>query len=79
MKRYAAFAFDHFYPHGGFEDFIGTFDKIKDARAAVEERNYEVRYDQKWEFCTHLGHVADLTTGKIVASFREESGWTKAY
>ena len=31
-KRYAVFVFDHYYPSGGWEDFVGAYSDIKEAR-----------------------------------------------
>ena len=30
-KSYLAFAFDRFYPEGGWSDFIGTYENVLDA------------------------------------------------
>ena len=27
MKRFLVFAFDHFYPRGGYDDFVSAFDE----------------------------------------------------
>jgi len=31
MKRYWLFAGDNYYPDGGWNDFVGTFDAVQDA------------------------------------------------
>ena len=62
MKRYALFCCRRYYPGGGFNDFIGTYDTVSEAETAAS----------KWvedEFvCYAHWHVVDLTTGqKVVA------------
>jgi hypothetical protein len=46
LKRYLVFAFDEYYPDGGWNDFRGDFDTLDEAQA-------EERYQ--------LSHGADLT------------------
>jgi hypothetical protein len=53
MKRYALFAFEGYYPNGGWSDFIGSFETQEEAKNARPER---MEYFQ----------VVDLTTGQIV-------------
>lgn len=31
MKRYLLFTFGNYYPNGGFEDYVDSFDTIEDA------------------------------------------------
>lgn len=69
MKRYAAFSFATYYPSGGFDDFVGLFDTVSEAKAAVEahqknENNYEPR-----------GQVVDLAEQKVVCRFDDLDGW----
>ena len=35
LGRYFAFAFPYYYPQGGADDFIGAFDTLEAAQAAV--------------------------------------------
>ena len=35
MKRFLRFEFDTYYPGGGFEDFVGSFDDMSGAREAI--------------------------------------------
>ncbi len=55
MKRYALFAGDQYYPSGGWDDFIGTYDSVEDALEAEAKRT---RHD--WY------QIVDLTTGEQV-------------
>jgi hypothetical protein len=42
MKRYLLFAFDKYYPKGGWEDFIGSFDTIEECKQlSMIERFYD--------------------------------------
>lgn len=34
MKRYLVFAFDHYYPCGGWNDFVESFDTMAEVEAA---------------------------------------------
>jgi hypothetical protein len=36
MRRYALFVFNKYYPAGGWDDFVGTFDSIEAAKAHPE-------------------------------------------
>lgn len=37
MKRYLVFAFDNYYPSGGWSDMRGAFDDLQDARKLKQE------------------------------------------
>lgn len=39
MKRYYAFYGDLYYPRRGMRDFIGDFDTIEEAKAAITRKN----------------------------------------
>lgn len=53
MKQFALFTFETYYPGGGWNDFVDTYDNIEDAKARSKGRdNYQ---------------VVDLHTGEIVA------------
>jgi len=51
MKRYLAFAGETYYPGGGWEDYIGTYDTIEEARAVLKEK-----YNHGW------WQIVDTTT-----------------
>ncbi len=40
MKRYLLFKFDQYYPSGGWKDFKGAFDTIKEAKD-IKTYSYE--------------------------------------
>ncbi len=51
MKRYALFAGSHFYPGGGWHDFIGMFETMEDAlmKAASMRANWKQIVDLQTE------------------------------
>jgi hypothetical protein len=56
MKRYLLFAGELYYPSGGWDDFVNSFDTIEECMAA--ETNTTSGYD--W------AQIVDTTTGKII-------------
>lgn len=53
MKRYLAFAGSTYYPSGGMNDFIGSFDTVDEAIA-------EICYsDEDYGMINDWGHVFD--------------------
>lgn len=58
MKRYLGFSGSTYYPSGGWEDFIGSFDTPEAAKEAIYESHADWRYS--W------GHVVDQETGTVV-------------
>lgn len=62
MKRFLLFAFDTYYPNGGWDDFKGSFDTVEEATtqgAKNDEDNVLGNY-----------HVIDSTTGEMVYEWR---------
>lgn len=55
MKRYLIFAYDSYYPGGGWNDYVGSEDTLVAVGKAL------ARNTQDW------WHVVDSTTGKIVS------------
>lgn len=41
MKRYLLFCGDNYYPGGGWEDFVGSYDDMCDAVDAVTAKNWD--------------------------------------
>jgi len=39
MKRYLVFAYSLYYPYGGWNDFVGSFDKMIDAIEAGKKQD----------------------------------------
>lgn len=60
MKRYLAFAGANYYPCGGMNDFIGSFDILEEAINKINE------YDDNWGNLFDCGHVLDYESEKIV-------------
>jgi hypothetical protein len=55
MKRYALFAYDTYYPRGGWNDSKGVFDTLDHAKAIGDALDTHDYY-----------HVVDLMTGTVV-------------
>jgi hypothetical protein len=70
MKRFAAFEFETYYPGGGFNDFLDTFDTVEEATAAVDAKHKAA------DAFSPRGHIVDLTTGKIVKTLFSD-GWAE--
>ena len=69
MKRYLVFAGDHYYPLGGFNDFIGDFtleaEAINTARSSIGEQHKYNKND--W------AHVYDTIKRKeVIKLYREQ-------
>jgi len=51
LKRYLAFYGDIYYPGGGMNDYIGSYDSYDDAIKAIDEKHLENRPDDvSWEW-----------------------------
>ena len=57
-KRYWLFGGDAYYPNGGMNDFVGSFDEIEQAEECVKSEEYE--------FDWH--HIFDTQTGEKTES-----------
>lgn len=42
--RYLLFGFRKYYPEGGMDDLMGSFDKLKDVRTAIKEDDFSDYY-----------------------------------
>lgn len=51
-KNYIVFAGEMFYPCGGFEDFFGSFDSIKEAKDALLRHDDEYCSRDWWQICS---------------------------
>lgn len=58
LKRYLLFAGWVYYPGGGWEDFIGSFDTVEEAKAAIEG-------SKDW------AHIIDKETGEKIFDTEE--------
>ena len=41
MKRFLLFMGEHYYPEGGWHDFMGSFETLEDAKSAALKSNWE--------------------------------------
>lgn len=57
MKRFMLFAGMHYYPAGGWDDFVDSFDTVEDA---VAHPKIVSEYWDWWQ-------VVDTATGTVVA------------
>lgn len=57
MKRFLVFAFDTYYPDGGWNDFQSSWDSLDEARAASAGTREGNGYDHS--------HIVDGQTGRI--------------
>lgn len=58
-KKYLLFAGPFYYPGGGWEDFIGSYRSIDEAKKAFDEQ-CEKHSDINW------AHIVDVDTGKRI-------------
>lgn len=66
MNRFALFAGPTYYPYGGWQDFVDTFDTASAASArAVGLDEYEAAW---W-------HIIDLTDGSVALAGASEQGF----
>lgn len=56
VKRYVVFAYSNYYPSGGWNDHIGSFDTLKEAQEAAETERTDNRHD--------FTDIIDLLTGE---------------
>lgn len=54
------FAGDYYYPEGGWNDIVGVFDNIEDAKNCALAGNREFKRDYQW------WHIVDMAVRKIV-------------
>jgi hypothetical protein len=60
-KRYLVFAGLSYYAHGGWRDFIGSFDDLPEAnQAGLDTMKEDDRACDPWY------QIVDLTTGQII-------------
>jgi hypothetical protein len=66
-----AFAYQTFYPSGGYNDFIGTFNTDELARAAIDQHHRDQKNDEPYS----EGHVVDLLTSQKLWVLSPSDGW----
>lgn len=72
MRRYLAFAYQTFYPCGGMEDLVGTYDDLDDAKGRLNRMEWGGFHDEYGN-----GHIFDTHTQKIVFTYRNDPGDTE--
>ena len=63
MANFALFAGDAHYPAGGWDDLIGTFDTVAEARARFARGRYP---DDEYNTYFEWGQIVDLTHGELI-------------
>ena len=62
MSRYAVFAFDQYYPSGGFRDLIGRdIESLEEARASAKRERF-LNDNSGWD----LWQIVEMETWKVV-------------
>jgi hypothetical protein len=78
MANFALFAGDAHYPAGGWDDLIGTFDTVAEARARFALGRYP---DDEYNTYFEWGHIVDLTHAELILvwglpdNVRRDSSW----
>lgn len=76
MKRYLLFAGEDYYPVGGWDDFIGSFDSLGEALARVTEEyahsKYKTGFD--WAHCIDRESSIDDKNLKRLEAFSDKPG-----
>ena len=57
MKRFLLFQYDTFYPAGGFNDFVGSYDTVEQAKEAMVSEWTQI-FDTKENVFVKTGDVA---------------------
>lgn len=77
MKSFLLFVGEQYYPRGGWDDFHGDFDSIKEAVEFVAANpTFRSMPDDDWGSDIQWAHVVDSTTMKVVRRFRDEFNTT---
>ena len=74
MKRYLAFYGDNYYPNGGMDDFVGSFNTIEGAKVAVMvEHSKRTHPPHHWEnMWAHIyDSKADMEVCKIHGGLKD--------
>jgi hypothetical protein len=66
MKRFVVFAYDNYYPSGGWDDLSGVFDNREEAHKAAIDH---VRL-------MDVAQVVDFTIGEVVMTVHQGSDGT---
>lgn len=69
MKRFLLFAGDTYYPIGGWDDHVESFDNIEEAVARASEMLASTdapKTSRWWNYNHDWAHVVDLEAGAVV-------------
>lgn len=66
MKKYLMFAMNQYYPSGGWNDLVGSFDTLEEVQAQWEEYHNNKVYD--------FAHVVDTHKCTIIGNFYHYDG-----
>lgn len=69
-KRFWVFTFARYYPSGGLNDLSCTQDTLEEAIAFIDQ--YEPQGFAPMPTC---GHVLDIHSGDVVATWDNDTGW----
>lgn len=70
MKRYLVFAYDNYYPGGGWYDFKGAYDTFESAKLEADARVLPNEGDDFWQH--DCSEVVDLQIGEIIHSAKRK-------
>jgi hypothetical protein len=59
MKRYLAFYGDNYYPNGGMDDFVGSYDTLDEAKSAVSEEHLKRTHPPHYSWDSMWAHIYD--------------------
>ncbi len=62
-RRFLLFAFDQYYPHGGWSDFEGSFDTLGEAKESPLGKRMDAR------------EIVDSETGTVVCDSYSGKPW----
>lgn len=69
MKRYLVFGFSNYYPSGGWEDHLGSFETLEAAKTFLDTEKEDLVYfgnklspKNYWDYI----QIVDLETGKEI-------------
>ncbi len=69
MNRYLLFLFEAYYPGGGWHDFEGSFDTVKEAKLVTENKEF-----------AEGGHLVDRDSQKIILQWSKSQGrWPQGW
>ena len=60
LEKFALFAGQNYYPGGGWEDFVGMYESLEEAREAFYKSGKDSVIPYEW------GHVVDLENQVVV-------------